>query len=81
MNRDSAKNILIGFLMGVCLMLIIGARPRRTPPGQQNGRYIISSGHERTYFVMDTRTGDHWYEIAERTGHQGNPEQWKTKSR
>lgn len=82
MNRYSTKNILIGFLLGVCLMLIIGAaRPRHATPRQQNGRYIISSGYDKTYYVMDTRTGDHWYKIAGRPGHQGNPEQWKTKSK
>jgi len=76
MKREGIKNMVIGFLMGVCVMLALGATIQRT---EQNGRYMIASGDERTYFVMDTRTGNHWYDIAERTGYQGSPREWKAE--
>jgi hypothetical protein len=79
MKLENAKNILIGFLMGVCLMLVIGAAGSKRSPVQETGRYIISSGGERTYYIMDTRTGEHWYKIAEKTGYQGDAKQWKAE--
>ncbi len=81
MKRESAKNILIGFLMGICLMLLIGAAGSRKSPLQETGRYIISSGNDRTYFVMDTRTGEHWYKIIDKAGYQGDAKQWKAEAR
>ncbi|MHC4642304.1 MAG: hypothetical protein ACYS32_11720 [Planctomycetota bacterium] len=81
MKRESAKNIVIGFLMGVCLMLITAAAGSKRSPQQETGRYIISSGNERTYFIMDTRTGEHWYKIAERTGYKGDAKKWKAESK
>lgn len=79
MKLNSAKNIVIGFLMGICLMLIIGATRSKRSAAQETGRYIISSGSERTYYIMDTRTGEHWYKIAEKTGYLGDAKQWKTE--
>lgn len=81
MKRDSAKNIVIGFLMGVCLMLVIGATGSKWSSVNETGRYIISSGSERTYYVMDTRTGEHWYKIAERTRYKGDAKKWKAESK
>ncbi|MHC4084609.1 MAG: hypothetical protein ACYSU3_12995 [Planctomycetota bacterium] len=81
MKRDSAKNIVIGFLMGVCLMLVIGATSSKWSAVNETGRYIISSGSERTYYVMDTRTGEHWYKIAEKTGYKGDAKKLKAESK
>ncbi len=81
MKRDSAKNIVIGFLMGICLMLTIGATGSKQSPVRETGRYIISSGNNRTYFVMDTRTGEHWYKIIEKAGYQGDAKKWKSESK
>lgn len=81
MNRESVKNILIGFLMGACLMLLIGAAGSKRSPLTETGRYIISSGNDRTYFVMDTRTGEHWYKIIDKYGYQGDAKKWKAESK
>ncbi len=81
MKREGAKNILIGFLMGVCLMLLIGAAGSSWSPQTETGQYIISSGNDRTYFVMDTRTGEHWYKIIEKVGYQGDARQWKVEAK
>ncbi len=81
MKLESAKNILIGFLTGVCLMLVIGAAGSKRSAVQETGRYIISSGNERTYYIMDTRTGEHWYKIAEKTGYKGDAKKWKAESK
>jgi hypothetical protein len=81
MNRESAKNIVIGFLIGVCLMLVIGAAGSKWSKVQETGRYIISSANDRTYFIMDTITGEHWYKITEKTGYLGDVRQWKAESK
>lgn len=62
-------------------MLLIGAAGSRRSPVQETGRYIISSGNDRTYFIMDTRTGEHWYKIIAKAGYQGDARQLKAEAR
>ena len=55
MKKVDAKSAIIGFLLGVCLLLGLGAAVK---DGEAR-RYEISSG-DSTAFVLDTQTGQVW---------------------
>jgi len=69
------KSAVIGLLLGVCIMLVIGAGASQVA---NVGRYrIAGSGNSNTCFVIDSATGNTWLRYSQNRGISlGNPAEW-----
>jgi len=58
MRRMNLDRLIIGILLGICLMLALGAGgdEEANPPGT----YQIEAGTNYTAYVLNTRTGEYW---------------------
>lgn len=54
----SVKNLILGFLLGLCVMLVVGAASSSDGPGQYQ---CCAAGDDSVaVFVIDTQTGQTW---------------------
>jgi len=80
MKKIDVKSAVIGTLVGVCLMLVIGAGGNGS---SEVGRYRISAAGDSntSCFVLDTVTGRVWRRITSTQGSDyGCPEDWDKKA-
>jgi len=80
MKKIDVKSCVIGLLLGICLMLVIGAGGNGS---SEVGRYRISAaGDSPSYcFVIDTATGRTWRRQSPTQGsYYGCPEDWDKKA-
>jgi hypothetical protein len=75
MKGFDLKSAVIGFLLGVCIMLVIGAGASTVA---NIGRYrIAGTGNSNTCFVIDSTTGSTWVRYSQTQGISlGTPEEW-----
>lgn len=75
MKTIDTKSVLIGLLLGVCVLLALGAT---TGNRADIGRYQVACpDHQTTCFVIDTTTGQVWYRYSRGNGgNYGTPQQW-----
>ena len=75
MKTIDTKSVLIGLLLGACVLLALGAA---TGNRADIGRYQIACPDQQTTcFVIDTTTGRVWYRYSRSSGGSyGSPEQW-----
>jgi hypothetical protein len=75
MKRFDLKSSVIGLLLGICLMLVLGAANR----GDGDvGRYEVErSGQSGACFVIDSVTGQTWVRYSGAHGlYMGSPQEW-----
>jgi hypothetical protein len=70
-------NLVIGFLLGICLLLAIGAA---TNQDEGPGRYqcCTAGDYSEAVFVLDTQTGQTWRLSRTDSYDFGTPEQRKS---
>ena len=76
MKTIDTKSVLIGLLLGVCILLALGA----ASGGQADvGRYQIACpDSQTTCFVIDTKTGQLWQKYSRTRGsYYGSPSEWE----
>ena len=59
MKKANLEKLIIGFLLGVCLMLAIGASGEVSSRGV--GTYELSAGANFSVYVLNTQTGQLWF--------------------
>ena len=59
MKKVNFEKFVIGFLLGVCLMLAIGAGGEVS--SQAVGTYELSAGTDFSVYVLNTQTGQLWF--------------------
>ncbi len=81
MKSIDFKSAVIGLLLGVCVMLVLGAGGIGTT---NIGRYrIVRVGtSSTTCFVIDSATGRVWRKNSYvQGGYMGSPEEWDNKAK
>jgi len=81
MKNFDSKSAVIGLLLGVCVMLVIGAGGNGS---SEVGRYRISAAGDskNSCFVIDTSTGRVWLRYSPTQGSDyGSPEDWDEQAR
>ncbi len=81
MKKIDVKSCVIGLLLGVCVMLVIGAGGNGS---SEVGKYRISAAGDSTTscFVIDTATGRTWRRFTATQGsYYGCPEGWDMKAK
>jgi hypothetical protein len=77
MKKIDKKSLLVGMILGVCVLLALGAATGRQA---DIGRYqvVACPDNQSTCFVIDTTTGQVWRRFGESNGQNyGSPKQWK----
>ena len=75
MKNNDFRNLIIGFLFGLSIMLIIGAASFE----KGIGRYEGCAGSDDSYFLIDTRTGQTWHMERTAITDFGTPTERKSK--
>ena len=53
------KNLAVGLILGITITFSIAAKQQ---DGGTDGRFqMVTAGDSSTYYVIDTRTGEVWY--------------------
>ena len=75
MKTIDTKSLLIGLLLGVCILLVLGAG---TGKQADIGRYQVACpDNQTTCFVIDTTTGQVWQRYSKSSGQDfGSPDLW-----
>lgn len=75
MKGIDLKSVLIGLLLGVCVILVLGAGNSKQA---DYGRYQIACpDNSGVCFVIDTTTGQVWQRFGSNNGQQyGSPDLW-----
>jgi hypothetical protein len=76
-TKIDIKSTVIGLLLGVVVMVTIGAQRQRVDQDNPIGRYQVTSS-ERYGFVVDTVTGQVWYGLAAQANSDPNFRDKKT---
>ena len=77
MKKIDMKSLLVGMILGVCMLLALGAS---TGKQADIGKYQVVCPDQSTCFVIDTTTGQVWRRFGESHGQNyGSPDQWKKK--
>ncbi len=78
MKKIDIKSLLVGTILGVCVLLALGAA---TGKQADIGRYqVVHTDNQTTCFVIDTTTGQVWRRASNSHGNDyGSPSQWKKK--
>ena len=76
MKKIDMKSLLVGMILGVCILFALGAAPGDRA---DIGKYqIVCSDSAGTCFVIDTTTGQIWRKYAQgKVNDLGSPGQWK----
>ena len=77
MKKIDIKSLLVGMILGVCVLLALGAA---TGKQADIGRYQVACpDNQSTCFVIDTATGQLWQRIThlKKGKDLGSPDQWK----
>jgi len=80
MKKFDVKSAVIGLLLGVCVVLMIGAEGNGIG---DTGRYRVSPAGDSpsSCYVIDSVTGSLWRRYAGPSeSYMGNPKQWGTKN-
>ncbi len=80
MNSIDFKSAVIGLLLGVCVMLVLGAGGAGGTVADV-GRYRVSAAGDSstTCFIIDTATDRTWRKYpsnANKQGYVGSPKEW-----
>ncbi len=72
------KNLVLGLLFGICLMLAVAAADN-----EENERYqcCAAGNNDQAVFVIDTQTGQTWRMSRTDTLDYGTPQQRKSEKR
>ena len=77
MKKINIKSLLVGMILGVCVLLALGAA---TGKRADIGRYQVACpDNQSTCFVIDTTTGQVWQRSSSGIQNYGSPDQWKKK--
>ena len=78
MKKIDIKSLLVGMILGVCVLLALGAA---TGKQADIGRYqVVHTDNQSTCFVIDTTTGQVWRRSSNSHGHNyGSPDKWNKK--
>ena len=76
MKKIDIKSLLVGMILGVCVLLALGAA---TGKQADIGRYQVACpDHASTCYVIDTTTGQVWQRFNGTHGkNYGSPDKWK----
>jgi len=81
MKNFDSKSAVIGLLLGVCVMLVVGAGGNGS---SEAGRYRVCPAGDTssTCYVIDTSTGHVWWRYASNRGSDyGCPAEWDEQAR
>jgi hypothetical protein len=76
MKKIDIKSLLVGMILGVCVLLALGAA---TGKQADIGRYQVACpDNQSTCFVIDTTTGQVWQRRSTNSKGKdlGSPDQW-----
>jgi hypothetical protein len=78
MKKIDIKSLLVGMILGVCVLLALGAA---TGKQADIGRYQVACPDSSSAcFVIDTTTGQVWQRFGKSNGQNyGSPDLWNKK--
>jgi len=75
MKKIDIKSLLVGMILGVCILFALGAA---SGSRADIGKYqVVCLDNSSTCFVIDTTTGQVWQRFSHSKGNDlGSPEKW-----